>query len=86
MADEVVEVRVEDSGVGIAPDLQPQIWEWHRRGTTRGEGFGIGLYVVRQLVEAMGGTITVESDIGQGSRFIMRLPCEAPTTKAEIVL
>ena len=74
--DAVVVVR--DSGIGIAPELLPRIFDLFTRAETapRGAGgFGIGLAVVRRLVELHGGTIVAASDgPGRGSSFTVRLP------------
>nr|WP_255217392.1 ATP-binding protein [Myxococcus sp. AM010] len=83
-----VEVRVEhaavararlvvrDQGVGIAPEAQRRIFERFEREPAGGQhaGFGLGLYIVRQLVEAHGGTIRVESTPSEGAAFIVELP------------
>lgn len=75
---ETIEFRVEDTGPGISPDLQEQIWQRYTRVTNRGQGLGLGLYVVRQLVAAMGGTVGVESEPDAGCRFWVRLPLQGP--------
>ncbi|MFA6164041.1 MAG: PAS domain S-box protein [Methylobacter sp.] len=73
----VIEIR--DTGIGIAPDTLPHIFDLftqadHSLAHSQG-GLGIGLTLVRQLVEIHGGTITAASDgIGQGSLFTVRLP------------
>jgi two-component system phosphate regulon sensor histidine kinase PhoR len=68
---------VEDSGVGIPADELPHIFErFYRTDASRSRatgGFGLGLAIVHDLVSAMGGTISVESTVGQGSRFCVRL-------------
>lgn len=72
-----VRLQVSDHGPGIAQEEQPFIFErFHKRGT-RGErkaGFGLGLYIVRQLVEAHGGSVCVHSVPGKGATFIVELP------------
>ncbi|WP_426756158.1 ATP-binding protein [Myxococcus sp. Y35] len=67
---------VRDHGAGIAPEAQRRIFERFEREPSGGKhaGFGLGLYIVRQLVEAHGGTIHVESTIGEGAAFIVELP------------
>ena len=71
-----------DQGIGIDAKQIEDIWERFykvdisRKNTKFGES-GIGLAVVKSLVEAHGGTIRVESELGQGSTFIIRLPLEA---------
>jgi two-component system, sensor histidine kinase len=72
-------VRVSDNGVGITPELLPQIFELFvqsARSLDRAQGgLGIGLSVVRRLVDMHGGSVTAESSgPGQGSRFEIRLP------------
>jgi len=68
---------VQDTGPGIPTSEQDHIWDLHVRGQATHAGFGIGLYVVRQLVEAMGGMISLTSAVGQGSRFTIRFPVDA---------
>ena len=72
--DDEVEVRVQDTGVGIAADKLPHIFD--PGFTTKGSlvGTGLGLSIVYQIVEGHGGQITVESAPGQGATFILRLP------------
>jgi signal transduction histidine kinase len=71
-------VIVEDDGPGISDDLKPIIFDRLQRGRNKVGGSGIGLYLVKTLVDNYGGTITVEDRIpGQkqsGSRFIVTLP------------
>ncbi|GAB4447253.1 MAG: hypothetical protein OHK0015_51190 [Chloroflexi bacterium OHK40] len=73
-----VALSVADQGIGIAPEALPRIFERYYRGDPVGTGgvggFGIGLYVVHELVRAHGGDITVESTVGVGSRFTVTLP------------
>ncbi|HEX8145782.1 MAG TPA: GAF domain-containing sensor histidine kinase [Pyrinomonadaceae bacterium] len=73
-----VEVEVEDTGEGIPADFMPHIWERFRQAdataTRRHGGLGIGLSLVKELVEAHGGRIEAESKQGHGSRFTVRLP------------
>ena len=68
-------VSVVDSGTGIAPEFLPSLFEPFTQATTgvRDEGIGLGLYITRGLVDAMGGTIDVQSRPGQGSTFTIRL-------------
>jgi signal transduction histidine kinase len=74
-------LRVADTGEGIAPEALPYIFERHYRGdparSPQDGGSGLGLAIARSLVEAHGGSITVESTPGAGSEFIISLPCQA---------
>jgi signal transduction histidine kinase len=71
-------IIVQDTGIGIAPELQAEIFEpfiQAEAGTRRSfEGAGLGLPVARRLAEAMGCTLTLDSQVGIGSRFILLLP------------
>jgi signal transduction histidine kinase len=73
-----IEVEVEDTGEGIPADFMPHIWERFRQAdataTRRHGGLGIGLSLVKELVEAHGGQIEAASEVGRGSRFKVRLP------------
>jgi signal transduction histidine kinase len=74
--DGAVLVSVSDRGVGIAPEDVPRLFQRFQRGrlTQRTEGLGLGLYIVRTLVEAHGGRVWVESVPGEGSTFSFTLP------------
>ncbi|HEX5365186.1 MAG TPA: ATP-binding protein, partial [Acidimicrobiales bacterium] len=79
-----VVVGVSDTGPGIAPDMLERVFApFDRLGAERSgvEGTGVGLALSRTLVEAMGGTLDVESRPGQGSTFLVDLP--APAREAE---
>ncbi|MGI0494098.1 ATP-binding protein [Alkalinema pantanalense CENA528] len=67
-------IQVQDTGSGIAPDDQPMLFERFRRGQHKRSNSGLGLYLCRQIVEAHGGQISVESQVGSGSTFTVRLP------------
>jgi len=69
-------VSVKDTGVGIAPDqLAPVFQEFHQaRSSERNRGAGLGLAITQRLVKAHGGSISVESEVGQGSCFTFSLP------------
>ncbi|WP_434301455.1 PAS domain-containing sensor histidine kinase [Corallococcus exiguus] len=69
-------LRVRDEGVGIAPEAQRRVFErFERERAARTKaGYGLGLYIARQLVEAHGGVIRLESAPGQGATFTVDLP------------
>jgi signal transduction histidine kinase len=62
----------EDTGMGISDDVKPRLFQ--SLFTTRSRGHGLGLAVCRRVVEAYGGTIIFESEVGKGTRFTIRLP------------
>ena len=74
--DGVAVLRVTDHGVGIDEDHQKKIFQRFERAVTTREfsGFGLGLWISRQIVEASGGRIEVESTPGAGATFTVRLP------------
>jgi heavy metal sensor kinase len=74
---EWVEVAVADTGVGIAPDALPRVFDRFYRADAAREtsgGAGLGLAIAKLIVEQHGGTITAQSIPGRGSTFIVRLP------------
>jgi CheY-like chemotaxis protein len=79
------QLSVRDTGRGLARDEQPWIFEAFRRGSSsqlHDGGTGLGLAIASQLVEALGGNIEVESAVGHGTRFTVRLPPSAAATVA----
>jgi PAS domain S-box-containing protein len=74
VADDMVEIAVTDSGVGIPKDLQAKIFERDYSTKPSDRGFGIGLANVVDFVKHSGGTIRVESEPGHGATFTLALP------------
>jgi signal transduction histidine kinase len=77
----VARIAVSDHGIGIAPEQQARIFDKFERAVSERHygGFGLGLWVVRQIVEAHGGSIYVASEAGKGSTFVVELPLSLQT-------
>ncbi len=84
--DDMIEFRVSDTGIGIDKDKLASVFDEFTQAdasTTRQfGGTGLGLNICHKLVDAMGGTIRVESRLGEGSHFIVTLPCQDAVTSA----
>ncbi|XXX72945.1 AAA family ATPase [Sorangium sp. So ce134] len=76
----MAQLTVEDRGIGIPPARLASVFERFERAvpTRNYGGFGLGLYIVRRMVEALGGTVRVDSTLGAGSSFTVELPCAGP--------
>ena len=86
MADGMVQIAVRDTGEGIAAEELPHIWDRFYRGQAQqgtsandAQSAGLGLCLVKELAEAMGGTVSVESRLGEGSCFCVTLPAHLPS-------
>jgi two-component system phosphate regulon sensor histidine kinase PhoR len=77
---DAVRTTVSDNGAGIAPELLPLLFNRFTQGSTgqRQSGWGLGLMIVREIVEAHGGRLDVRSEVGKGSAFSFRLPRASP--------
>ncbi|NVJ24829.1 AAA family ATPase [Myxococcus sp. AM011] len=78
-------LRVRDFGIGIADEDRSRIFGRFERAVSVRHygGFGLGLWIVREIVQALGGTIDVESTPGEGSTFTVTLPCSGPPSQLE---
>jgi signal transduction histidine kinase len=78
-----VHFDVIDTGIGIPADKRDIIFEeFSRLGASDRAGAGLGLAISKRLAEALGGQITVESEVGRGSTFTLRLPIHVPEGSA----
>lgn len=74
-----LEIRVQDRGEGIPPDKLAHVFDRFYRGNDNSStlpGFGLGLSIARALVEGQGGSISLESEVGQGCTVTVQLPCQ----------
>jgi signal transduction histidine kinase len=67
-------IVVSDNGPGISKEQQSRIFEMFYRGTEKSNGSGLGLYIVKETIEKMKGSIQVESKEGEGTSFIVTIP------------
>ncbi|WP_394348947.1 sensor histidine kinase [Hymenobacter setariae] len=73
-AGDILELRVQDNGLGLSVQQQQRLFQLFQRLHTHVEGSGVGLYAVKKIVENAGGHITVESEPGVGTTFILTFP------------
>ncbi|HEV2892004.1 MAG TPA: ATP-binding protein [Frankiaceae bacterium] len=75
---DALELRVRDHGIGIPDQDRDRVFDrfvqLERANVRRAGGIGVGLYIVRQLCDALGATVHVESEVGAGSTFVVRVP------------
>lgn len=67
-------IEVSDNGIGIAPQYQDKIFDMFFRATDRKSGTGLGLYIVKEIVQRLQGRINVKSAVGQGTTFFLQIP------------
>lgn len=81
-------LQVADTGVGIEAEALPRVfdrfWQGDVSSRRKHRGAGIGLALVKELTEAQGGQVTVESREGRGTTFTLRLPCRRPDTTPSV--
>ena len=84
---DTVRLEVRDHGIGIAPEHQSRIFDRFERAVSGRHygGLGLGLWIVRQIVDALGGSIRVRSAAGEGSTFVVELPRAQRQTHPGIV-
>lgn len=76
---ETLVLKVQDSGCGISEQDLPRIFDRFYQSSESASGTGIGLALVKQLVEVCKGSIKVQSTLGEGTEFRVSIPCEIPT-------
>ena len=69
-----VDITIEDNGCGVSKDKLPDIFKMFFRGNAKSKGSGVGLYVVKQVIERLDGQIEANSQLGQGTVFKVSLP------------
>jgi signal transduction histidine kinase len=75
-----VTITIVDDGLGISPQDLPFVFERFYKGSGRNrssEGSGLGLAITKEIIEAHGGSVRIESDLGLGTKVIVQLPCQS---------
>lgn len=73
----IVKIAVSDTGIGISPDKIDLVFDKFRQIGERQGGTGLGLTITKRIVESLGGTIAVESELGLGTTFTVKIPMES---------
>jgi len=71
---ELARIEVGDTGCGISSENQPRLFQ--EFFTTKDRGYGVGLHIVNTIIKRHGGTVVVESKVGEGTTFVLYLPIE----------
>ncbi|MFT6731414.1 MAG: PAS domain S-box-containing protein [Glaciecola sp.] len=67
-------ITIEDNGIGIAEEKQEKVFDMFYRATKLSTGSGLGMYIVKETLEKLGGTITLESELKSGTKFSIQIP------------
>ena len=67
-------IRVEDNGIGISEKSLPKIFDMFYRATSSVAGTGLGLYICKEMITKLGGTISIDSKLGEGTTVTIRIP------------
>jgi signal transduction histidine kinase len=67
-------ILVEDNGIGISEKSLPKIFDMFFRATSSVEGTGLGLYICKEMITKLGGTIKLESKLGEGTTVAIKIP------------
>lgn len=69
-----LELKLKDNGIGISDDLISRIFDMFFRATERSEGAGLGLYIVKETIDKLNGSVQVDSVFGMGTTFVVKIP------------
>lgn len=72
--DQLARITIEDNGIGIKEEHHEKIFDMFYRATAVSDGSGIGLYITKESIEKLGGSVHLESTPGYGTRFLVKLP------------
>lgn len=85
VSEDDIRIQFSDNGMGIREEYLPRIFSMFFRATERSEGAGLGLYIVKESVQKLGGDITLDSTFNEGTTFNIRLPNSTPSIKLQPV-
>ena len=69
-----IQLSISDNGMGVETEMVPKVFDMFFRGNTRSKGTGMGLFITKGIIEQLGGTIRIESEINLGTTFFISLP------------
>jgi signal transduction histidine kinase len=69
-----VRLTISDNGIGISPEQQPKVFDMFHRATEISTGSGLGLFIVKEVVDKLNGQISLQSVFGKGSTFSISIP------------
>lgn len=75
---QLTKIAIEDNGEGIGPQSKEKVFEMFYRGSSTSTGAGLGLYILKESVEKLNGTITLASELGKGTTFTITIPSPSP--------
>ena len=71
-------IQIIDNGIGIHPDYLPSVYKMFYRGTESSDGAGLGLYIVKEMIKKLEGTISISSKFGEETQIILTIPNRDP--------
>ncbi len=80
ITDTYVHISIQDNGIGIMPEHLPKVFDMFYRATEKSEGSGLGLYIVKQALDKIKGTVRVESEFGKSTTVFLTIPNQLPHT------
>jgi len=78
-------IQLVDNGIGIEWSHKERVYDMFYRATSRSNGTGLGLYIVKSMIEKLNGQISLESTLGHGTTFLLTIPNQLDRTKRELL-
>ena len=73
LSDRLFQLQIDDNGVGIDHPHHPKVFNMFYRASENAKGSGLGLYIVKETMDKLGGTVSLQSVLGEGTRITLRL-------------